>query len=143
MATRSSFTIVNNGHGRVNRPYSDRLRDDFHSVVVYRKELMRHTIIASAAALAFIHNAHAAVQTVEADNGAVYRITETRQSVAGGMEAVVYPPGAPNDDVDPMLLWFDCKGHMKRFDRMGPMKYVPPNSVAGRIAQIACARTHS
>jgi hypothetical protein len=105
---------------------------------------MRHTIIAiAAAALAFIPSAHAAVQTVEADNGAVYRITETRPAVMGGVEAIVYPPSAPGDYVDPMGLWFDCKGHMKRFDRMGPMTYVPPHSVAGRIAQIACARTHS
>ena len=38
MATRCSSIIVNTG--RTDRPYSDRLRDDIHSVVVYRKEVM-------------------------------------------------------------------------------------------------------
>ena len=82
---------------------------------------MRHIII-TAAAIAFISSAHAAVQTVEADNGTVYRITEIRPSLSGGgMEAIVYPSGAPGDYIEPMGLFFDCKGHMKRFDRMEPM----------------------
>ena len=37
------------------------------------------------------------------------------------MEAIVYPSGAPGDYIEPMGLFFDCKGHMKRFDRMEPM----------------------
>jgi hypothetical protein len=104
---------------------------------------MHRTFITIAAALATLSSAQAAVQTVEADNGSVYRITEIRPTGLGSVDAVVYPPGAPGDYIEPMGIHFDCKGHMKRFDRMGPMTYVPPHSVAGRIAEIACAKPRS
>jgi hypothetical protein len=94
--------------------------------------------ISTAITLATLSGAQAAVQTVEADNGEVYRITEIRPAMVGGVEAIVYPPGAPGDYTEPMGLLFDCKGHMKHFNLMGPMTYVPPRSVAGRIAAIAC-----
>jgi hypothetical protein len=83
-------------------------------------------------------SAHAAVQTVEADNGAVYRIVEVTHSRSGTASASVYPP-----DGGPLLISFDCAGHMIIYSldahAGGPSQYVPPRSVAGRIAQIACA----
>jgi hypothetical protein len=97
-------------------------------------------IAIAAAALAFVPSAHA--QTIEADNGAVFKIINLihpdPSSYEGTAQAQIYTP-----DGELVSLMFDCKGHMKRMDLMGPMTSIPPRSVGGRIGQIACARTHS
>jgi hypothetical protein len=101
--------------------------------------MMRYILIA-AAALAFVPSARA--QTIEADNGAVFKIINLTHpnpsSYEGTAEAQIYTP-----DGELVSLMFDCKGHMKRMDIMGPMTYIPPRSVGGKIGRIACARTHS
>jgi hypothetical protein len=99
------------------------------------RRIMRHIIIA-AAALAFVPSAYA--QTIEADNGAVFKIIQViHPSRDGGVgQAQVYTP-----DGQIINLLFDCRGNMAPFD--GHMHSIPPRSVGGRIGQIACARTHS
>jgi hypothetical protein len=101
---------------------------------------MRHILIAAAAALAFIPSAHAAQwPTVEADNGAVYRILDMVHPSPRHSDAQ-----AQIEDPDGRIMnfVFDCQGHMASFSG-GGMRSIAPRSVAGRIAQIACARTHS
>jgi hypothetical protein len=97
---------------------------------------MRRTIIALAA-IATLSSAHAAVQTVEADNGAVYRIVEITHGRGGIANASVYSP-----DGDALNISFDCAGHMvitsMNAQASGPYQSVPPRSVAGRIGQLAC-----
>jgi hypothetical protein len=74
-----------------------------------------------------------AVQTVEDDNGAVYRILHvTHPWRDGPAQAQVATP-----DNDVVNLLFDCHGHMAPFD--SGMRSIAPRSVAGRIAEIACA----
>jgi hypothetical protein len=94
---------------------------------------MRRTIIAIAAAFATLSGAQAAVQTGEADNGEVYRVLQTIHSRDGTAQAQI---ATPDDDV--MNFVFDCRGHMASFSG-GGMRSIPSRSVAGRIAQIACA----
>ena len=102
---------------------------------------MRHIFIA-AAALAFIPSAHATQwPTVEADNGAVYGIAKVLPTGFGSVQVLVLPPGAAGDLVRPIQIQFDCHGHIRNYG--GALEYIPPNSVAGRIAQIACARIYS
>jgi hypothetical protein len=98
---------------------------------------MRHSLIAiAAAALAFIPTAYAAVQTVEADNGAVYRIIQTRYySDNGTAVALVSTP-----DVEQTSFLFDCQGRRMAIGNSMLMRSIPPRSVAGRIADIACAK---
>jgi hypothetical protein len=75
--------------------------------------------------------AHAAVQTVEADNGEVYRVMQTIHSRDGTAQAQIATP-----DNDVMNFVFDCRGHMAT--QTSGMRSIPPRSVAGRIAAIAC-----
>jgi hypothetical protein len=87
-------------------------------------------------------SAQAAVQTVEADNGAVYRITGINPTGFGGVDAIVYPPGAPGDFITPMQIRFDCHGHMRVHSYSyvsDPVEYIPPRSVGSGLAQVACA----
>lgn len=69
---------------------------------------MRRSILALAV-IAPISIAHAE-QTVEADNGGVYRIDQIAHDIHGGAEALVYGPSAPGDIVAPVDLVFDCHG---------------------------------
>src|SRR5580704_12001817 len=99
---------------------------------------MRRTIIvaiSTAITLATLSGAYAAVQAVEADNGAVYRIMDMVHPSPqyGNAQAQIADP-----DGNIMNFVFDCRGHMASFAG-GGMRSVPPRSVAGRIAQIACA----
>ena len=89
------------------------------------------------AALATLSGAHAAVQTVEADNSAVYRIMDMVHPSPqyGNAQAQIATP-----DGQVMNFVFDCRGHMASFAG-GGMRSIPPRSVAGRIAAIACGKT--
>jgi hypothetical protein len=99
---------------------------------------MRHILITAAAELAFIPSAQAAVQTIEADNGAVFKIIQmihpSRDGDVG--QAQIYTP-----DGEFINLLFDCRGNISV--GYGHMHSVPPRSVGGKIGQLACARTHS
>jgi len=98
---------------------------------------MRRTFIAIAAALATLSSAQAA-QSVEADNGLIYRVIEITHGRSGSAQASVY---SPEDDL--LSISFDCAGHMMIYSTdahsFGPSQTVPPRSVAGKIAQLACA----
>jgi hypothetical protein len=92
---------------------------------------MTRTFIAIAVTLATLSSAQAQ-QTIEADNGAVYRIIQTRHYDDGTAQTAVSTP-----DVDTIGLIFDCRGHMAT--QSSGMHSIAPHSVAGRISQIACA----
>jgi hypothetical protein len=98
---------------------------------------MRRTIvvaISTAITLATLSEAQAAVQTVEADNGAVYEILYTARN-ADHAEAHILTP-----DNEEIRFIFDCHGRMivgSDFNSSN-IRSIPPRSVAGRIAQIAC-----
>jgi hypothetical protein len=99
---------------------------------------MFRTIIAisTAITLSTLSGAQAAVQTVEADNGEVYHIVQITHGRGGQAAADV---SAPDGNLN---ISFDCDGQMTVYSygahAFGPMQYVPPRSVAGRIAAIAC-----
>lgn len=95
---------------------------------------MRRILLTIAATLATLSSAQAAIQTVEADNGAVYRIMQIERWTNGTSQASIADP-----DGEVMNFVFDCRGHMASFAG-GGMRSIPPRSVAGRIAQIACGR---
>lgn len=101
---------------------------------------MCRAIIASATAItiATLSGAYAAPQIVEADNGAVYTITEVGHTRGGSAIASVTPPGG----AAPVDIQFDCRGHMIIYSYEGKgfsgSTYVAPGSVAGRIQDIAC-----
>jgi hypothetical protein len=100
---------------------------------------MNRTIIAITAALATLSSAHAAVQTVEADNGAVYEILyTTHDPMTGEAHAHVLTP-----DNEEIHIVFDCHGRMiipSVYSVRAPIRAIPPRSVAGRVAAIACGR---
>jgi hypothetical protein len=78
---------------------------------------------------------------VEADNGQRYQL-EDISPYGRGVQLNVYISGAPGEIILPTRMLFDCHGHMMTFgEEMGEhsqWSYVPPHSVASRIAQIAC-----
>lgn len=106
-----------------------------------QRTIVALTAIAGVVALSAdtISSASAASQTVEADNGGVYRIEDIGHDIHGGAAVIVYGPSAPGDVTAPMQLAFDCRGHMVNQIGMSAPVYVPPRSVAGRIEAIACA----
>jgi hypothetical protein len=73
---------------------------------------------------------------VESDNGQRYQIEDITRREGGFVELNIYVHGAPGDIMAPERMMFDCRGHMYN----GAWAYVPPRSVAGRIAQIACSK---
>jgi hypothetical protein len=90
-------------------------------------------------ALALIPSAQAlynkADRTVEADNGAVYEILYITRNATQANAHILTP------DNEELHFQFDCHGHMMvshGFDSSS-IRTVPPRSVAGRIAEIACA----
>jgi hypothetical protein len=102
-------------------------------------------IAIAAAALAFIPSAYALTAKkltgpfVEADNGLQYALGNIAPYPGGGVEAEIYALRGPGEPVLPNRMLFDCRGNM--YD--GSWAYIPPRSVANKLAQIACARTHS
>jgi hypothetical protein len=103
---------------------------------------MNRTIIAITAALATLSSAHAFTPRnltgpiVESENGQRYQIEDITRREGGFVELNIYVHGAPGDLIAPERMMFDCRGHMYN----GAWAYVPPRSVAGRIAAIACGR---
>jgi hypothetical protein len=94
-------------------------------------------IAIAAAALAFVPSAHATQwPTVEADNGAIFQIARVLPTGFGSVQVLIIPAGAHGDLVRPVQIQFDCHGHIRNYG--GALEYVPPRSVAGRIADIAC-----
>jgi hypothetical protein len=91
----------------------------------------RLPFIAIAAALAFIPSTRAE-QTVEADNGAAYRVMGTH---------IPYDHNAPisievyDNNNHLMMLMFDCKGHIMSEEGWHNL---PSRSVAAQIAQLGC-----
>jgi hypothetical protein len=104
---------------------------------------MRRTIIAITAALATLSSAQAAVQTVEADNGAVYRILgiHVQATKFQGISQTYVTTEVADDSNEMTYLTFDCNGSFSLETASGShsgWRHIPARSVAGRIAQIAC-----
>jgi hypothetical protein len=83
-------------------------------------------------------------QSVEADNGALYKIDLNSISHLnnGTADAIVYAvDGAGYNPENMRRLWFDCHGHYQDLTGpgVGPTQYAPPRSIAGRLSEIACA----
>ena len=81
-------------------------------------------------------------KTIEADNGAVYQVDlkSIQRYNTGAVDVIVY--AIENHAYNPRRLFLDCQGRY-RDDTMGGAhddRYAPPRSVAGRVAEVACAR---
>jgi hypothetical protein len=83
-------------------------------------------------------------QTVEADNGAAYKVDLNSIShyANGGAHIIVYAVERPGFDARNLRrLYFDCQGHYRgESGPIGQITYAPPRSVVGRISNIACAQ---
>ncbi|SHM07154.1 hypothetical protein SAMN05444159_7594 [Bradyrhizobium lablabi] len=81
-------------------------------------------------------------RSVEADNGAVYKIdlNSINHYSNGTADAFVYfVEGAGYNPENLRVLWFDCRGHYRdQTGGLGPVLYAPPRSAAGALADIAC-----
>jgi hypothetical protein len=88
------------------------------------------------------HAAQSNWQTVEADNGAAYKVDLNSIShyARGDADMIVYSVDGPNyNPANLRRLYFDCRGHFR--DEAGPIgqiEYAPPRSVAGKMSDIAC-----
>ena len=81
---------------------------------------------------------------LEADNGAVYQIDLNSNFYFnnGTADIVVYAVSNSGFNPENMhRLWFDCHGQYRDTTgpSFGPTMNAPPNSMVGRISQIACA----
>jgi hypothetical protein len=75
-------------------------------------------------------------ETVEADNGAIYKVDLGHIEVIGrGVSAQVVKD--EGDEVVPYAITFDCNGHYIMAN--SGWQFAPPRSVIGRIAALACA----
>jgi hypothetical protein len=107
---------------------------------------MRRTLIVIAlTALAFIPSAQAQQPiwgpTVEADNGQQYQLANIAHLKSGMAWALLYTWRAPGEGSLPDRVLFDCRGHMQfEGDYITPMSYIPPRSVAGRLAELSCTK---
>jgi hypothetical protein len=81
-------------------------------------------------------------QIIKAENGAVYQIdlNSIRALDRGRAEAVIYiVEGDTFNPTNMKRMLFDCRGHMTDISGgNGPTTYVPPLSVGGQLAAIAC-----
>src|SRR5882672_2068261 len=89
-------------------------------------------------------NKQANWQSVEADNGAVYKIdmNSISHNNNGTADLVVYAVEGPGyNPANMRRLWFDCQGRYRDLSApgIGPTQYAPPRSIAGRLSEIACA----
>jgi hypothetical protein len=86
-------------------------------------------------------------QSIEADNGAVYRIdmNSIKPGNGGAAEIMVYADegGASDNVVNLKFLLFDCRGRFLDMNSPAPSAYAPPKSVAGQIGAIACEKAHA
>jgi len=83
-------------------------------------------------------------QTIEADNGAIYKvdmnsISHNRNGTADML--VYFDEGSRYIPTNLRRLWFDCQGRYRDLSPpgIGPTQYAPPRSIAGRLSEIACA----
>jgi hypothetical protein len=81
-------------------------------------------------------------KTIQADNGSVFKVelNSITHFNNGSADMVVY--AVQSDAYDPRNLTryiFDCHGHYMDTANMGTTLYAPPRSVAGQMANIACA----
>jgi hypothetical protein len=88
-------------------------------------------------------NGKANWKSVNADNGAVYKIDLNSIShySNGTADVVVYAvEGSGYNPENMRRLWFDCQGHFRDSTgpSIGPVSYVPPKSLAAQISQIVC-----
>ncbi|MCC8963726.1 hypothetical protein H8A95_15760 [Bradyrhizobium sp. Pear76] len=87
--------------------------------------------------------------TVEADNGARYKIDlnsiTAYNTGAADIIAYIVEDGQQYRPDNLRRLWFDCRGRFKDLTTsvMGESVYAPPRSVIGQISAIACARSPS
>lgn len=77
---------------------------------------------------------------VEADNGAVFMVqtNSIRRGADGAAEVFVY--AVQGERYDPRLMklyMFDCRGNYQTNDNY-QVRYAPPKSVVGMIAEMAC-----
>ncbi len=93
--------------------------------------------IASAITIATLSGAYGAVQTVEADNGAVYRILQVVHPWNGGPAR----PKSPRRITMLSIYYSIAMGTWRRL--ISGMRAIAPRSVAGQIAEIACAEANS
>lgn len=86
-------------------------------------------------------------QSIEADNGAVYKVDLNSISpyTNGTVDVLTY--AVEGSDFIPenlRRLWFDCRGHFQdQTGGIGPTQFAPPRSIAGEIGAIACARAQA
>jgi len=79
---------------------------------------------------------------VEADNGAAFALdlnSLTRLADGGALIIVCNLDNDRCSSLNQSRFKFDCRGHCIDIDRRGPLQMAPPRSVAGRMAEIACA----
>jgi hypothetical protein len=105
---------------------------------------MMATLIFASPAMSQGSNKAANWQNIEADNGAGYKIDLNSISHYnnGTADVVVYAVEGPGYNPENMRrLWFDCKGRYKDLtvSVVGPTRYAPPRSIAGKLSEIACA----
>jgi hypothetical protein len=75
-------------------------------------------------------------ETVEADNGSIYKVDLGHIEIIGrGVRARLIKD--EGDEVSPYSVVFDCGGHYYMAN-LG-WQYAPPRSVIGRVAALACA----
>jgi hypothetical protein len=114
---------------------------------------MKQFLLGTTAAIVLLMSAHARAEqmvpyksnwrSVEASNGAVYKIDMNSISYMnnGAAELIVYI--VEGDDYDPRnvkRLWFDCHGHYRdQTNGISATLYAPPRSMAGQLSGIACA----
>ena len=101
------------------------------------------------AAVILTHAARAAEVTIEADNGAIYKVDmgaikyQTLENGFGGIwsRAETSVRIVQGDEYIPKYFYFDCRGHFVDADTMGGFpQYAPPRSVIGRISALVCAK---
>jgi hypothetical protein len=101
------------------------------------------TLILASSALSQGGNKPANWQSVEADNGAVYKINlnSISHNNNGTADVVIYAAEGPGyNPANMRRLWFDCQGRYRDLTAPGlPTQYAPPRSIAGRLSEIACA----
>ena len=102
------------------------------------------TLILASPAFAQSFGKKANWKTLEADNGAIYKIDLNSISHYhnGTADMIVYAvEGSGYNPENMHRLWFDCHGNFRdeTGPRFGETEYAPPRSMAGRISEIACA----
>lgn len=106
--------------------------------------IMLSALVLTVPALAQIPGYKPNWQTVEADNGAIYKVDVNSISHYNNGTAdvtVYFVEGSGFNPENTHRLWFDCRGHFRDQTNppFGATQYAPPRSTAGRLSEIACA----